>query len=162
MGTGTVVVNNRANTCSGAVTVSGTATLAFNAGCPLGSGAVTANGGTTLKANSSGTVSFTGKVVCKANTTLAFNFTEKRTAPCLAFNSGVTGNSMPAALNVRVTAADELLPAGRRHTLTTGYDFTNTALTLVDPPEWIQSIGKDASGNIVLDVKTNGTLIIFQ
>ena len=162
MGTGTVVVNNRSNTCSGAVTVSGTATLAFNAGCPLGSGAVTANGGTTLKANSSGTVSFTGKVVCKANTTLAFNFTERGIAPCLAFNSEATGNTMPAALNVRVTAADELLPAGRRHTLTTGYDFTNTALTLVDPPDWIQSVGKDASGNIVLDVKTNGTLIIFQ
>ena len=160
-GKGTVVVNNSANTCSGAVTVSNKVTIAFNAGCPLGSGAVTVSNAT-LRANSSGMVAFASKVVCKANTTLAFNFTEKRTAPCLAFNPEATGNAMPAALSIRVTAADELRPAGRRHTLTTGFDFTDTALTLVDPPDWIQSIGKDASGNIVLDVKTNGTLIIFQ
>ena len=69
---------------------------------------------------------------------------------------------MPAALSIRITAAGDLRPAGRRHTLTTGYDFTDTALTLVDPPDWIKAIGTDASGNIVLDVKSNGTLIIIQ
>ena len=160
-GKGTVVVNNRANTCSGTVTVTNMATLALNAGCPLGTGAVTVSNAT-LKANSSGTVAFANKVVCQADAALAFHFTEMRTAPCLAFSSTMTGNAMPSALNIRVTAADELRPTGRRHTLTTGYDFTDTALTLVDPPDWIQSIGKDASGNIVLDVKSNGTLIIFQ
>ena len=160
-GKGAVVVNNPENECNGAVTVSDTATLALNAGCPFGTGAVTVSNAT-LRANSSGTVAFANKVVCQADAALAFNFTEKRTAPCLAFNSGVTGNAMPTTLNVRVTAANGILPAGRRHTLTTGYDFTDTTLTLVDPPGWVQLIGKDASGNIVLDVKSNGTVIIFQ
>ena len=159
-GTGTVVVNNRANTCSGAVTVSGTATLALNAGCPLGTGSVTNNA--TLKANSSGMVAFANSVVCKTDAALAFNFTERRTAPCLAFNSEATGNAMPATLNIRITATDRLRPAGGRHTLTTGYDFTNTEFTLVDPPEWVQSVGKDANGNIVLDVISNGTAVIIR
>ena len=160
-GKGAVVVNNPENECSGAVTVSDTATLALNAGCPFGTGAVTVSNAT-LRANSSGTVAFANKVVCQADAALAFHFSEKRTAPCLAFNPEMTGNAMPAALNVRVTAANGILPAGRRHVLTTGYDFTDTTLTLVDPPGWVQSIGRDASGNIVLDVKSNGTVIIFQ
>ena len=160
-GTGTVVVNNRANTCSGAVTVSGTATLALNAGCPFGTGAVTVTNAT-LKVNSSGAVAFANKVVCQADTTLAFNFTEKRTAPCLAFNSEATGNAMPAALNVRITADGEMCPAGGRHTLTTGYDFTATELTLADPPEWIKSFGKDESGNIVIEAKSKGIVIIVK
>ena len=160
-GNGTVVVNNRANTCSGAVTVSGTATLALNAGCPFGTGAVTVTNAT-LKANSSGTVAFANSVVCQANTTLAFHFTEKRAAPCLAFNAGATGNTMPAALNVRITADDELRLVGGRYTLTTGYDFTATELTFVDPPEWIKYFGKDESGNIVLDVKSNGMMVIVK
>ena len=160
-GTGTVVVNNRANTCSGAVTVSGTATLALNAGCPFGTGAVTVTNAT-LKANSSGKVEFATNVACQANTTLAFNFTEKRIAPCLAFNAEAAGNAMPAALNVRITADDELCPAGVRHTLTTGYDFTATDLTLVDPPEWIAYFGKDESGNIVIEAKSKSLMIIFK
>ena len=69
---------------------------------------------------------------------------------------------MPAALNVRVAATDGLCPARRRHVLTTGFDFTDKALTLVDPPEWIQSVGTDASGNIVLDVKSNGFTAIIR
>lgn len=69
---------------------------------------------------------------------------------------------MPAALNIRLSAAEGVNPSRRRHTLTLGYDFTDTELTLVDPPEWVRSIGKDENGNIVLDVKTNGTVIILQ
>lgn len=160
-GKGTLVVNNQANTCSGAVTVNDTATLALNAGCPFGTGRVTVTNAT-LKANSSGTVAFASNVVCQAGTALAFRFTDKRTAPCLAFNAEAAGNAMPAELAVRVSAADGLLPVGRQHTLTTGYDFTGKNITLVDPPDWIQSIGKDASGNIVLDVKSNGTTIIMR
>ena len=157
-GKGAVVVNNRANTCSGAVNVSGKATLALNAGCPFGTGAVTVTNAT-LKANSSGTVVFASNVVCKANTALAFHFTEPRTAPRLAFNSAMTGNAMPAAMTVRITADEGFLPVLSRYTLTTGYDFTDTELTLTDPPQWLRSIGKDANGNIVIGAKTNGTVI---
>ena len=160
-GSGSVVVNNRANTCSGAVDVSGGVTLALNAGCPFGKGRVTVTNAT-LKANSSGTVSFASNVVCKANTTLAFHFTEKRTAPCLAFNSAVAGNAMPSTLSVRITADDGQCPSGGRRTLTTGYDFTDTTLTLVDRPDWLKSIGKDESGNIVIEAKSKGTIITIK
>ena len=160
-GSGSVVVNNRANTCSSAVDVSGGATLALNAGCPLGKGSVTVTGAT-LKANSSGVVSFASNVVCKANSTLAFHFTEKRTAPCLAFNSAMSGNAMPAALNVRITADDGKCPSGGRYTLTTGYDFTSTTLTLVDQPEWIKYFGKDESGNIVIEAKSKGMMLVIR
>ena len=44
-------------------------------------------------------------LVTQADAALAFNFTEKRTAPCLAFNFEATGNAMPTVLAVRVTAA---------------------------------------------------------
>ena len=45
---------------------------------------------------------------------------------------------------------------------TMGYDFTATELTLVDPPEWVVAIGKDESDNIVLEVKSRGTMIIVR
>ncbi|MBQ7188958.1 MAG: hypothetical protein IJR99_06025 [Kiritimatiellae bacterium] len=157
-GKGVVVINNSANTCSGAVKVSGKATLALNAGCPFGTGAVTVTNAT-LKANSSGAVSFAGNVVCQANTALAFHFTEPRSAPHLAFNADVAGNTMPSAMTVRITAEEGFLPVLSQYTLTTGYDFTDTELTLVDPPQWIRSFGKDANGNIVIEAKTNGTVI---
>ena len=158
-GKGAVVVNNSANTCSGAVNVSGGATLALNAGCPFGTGAVTVKNGATLKANSSGKVEFNSNVVCKDGATLAFNFTERGKVPCLAFKYGT---EMPKALNIRISAVEGLIPAGRRHTLTTGYNFANTELTLIDPPEWVIAVGKDDNGNIVLDVKASGTVIIVR
>ena len=160
VGKGAVVVNNSANKCSGAVSVSGGATLALNAGCPFGTGAVTVKNAT-LKADSSGYVIFPNSVVCQADATLAFNFSEKGPAPCLAFKS-TAENAMPAALNIRLSAAEGVNPSRCRHTLTLGYDFTDTELTLIDPPKWVRSIGKDENGNIVLDVKTNGTLIILR
>jgi len=159
-GSGRFVVN-AVNTFIGPVTVNDTATLAINAGKRVTTGAVTVNSGATLKANSSGTVSFASNVVCKANTTLAFHFTEKRTAPCLVFNSAVAGNAMPSTLSIRITADDGRCPAGGRRTLTTGYDFTDTTLTLVDRPDWVKGVSV-VDGDIVLEVKRKGLVVIVK
>jgi hypothetical protein len=124
-----------------------------------GNGAVTMNDTSTLKVAQSGTVTLGGNLTLAANAALAFNFTERATAPTLALKAAST---IPATVNVKVSAADGIRPKGGTHTLTSVYDFTGKTVNLVDPPDWVQSVGIDGSGNIVLTVKPVGLIIMFQ
>ena len=145
---------------SGGLTVNESATVAMNTGCRPGAGAVTMNGSSTLKVAQSGTVTLGGNLTLASTAALAFNFTDRATAPTLALKAAST---IPATVNVKVSADAGIRPSSSRtHTLTSGYDFTGKTVNLVDPPDWVQSVGIDGSGNIVLTVKPVGLIIMFQ
>ena len=156
-GTGCVLFNATGGTSQG-LTVNDSATVAVNAGMKPGNGAVTMNGTSTLKVAQSGTVTLGGALTVGADATLAFNFTERATAPVLSASSATISGE---TVNVKVSAADGIRPKGGTHTLTSGYDFTGKTVNLVDPPDWVQSVGIDV-GNIVLTVKPVGFIIMFQ
>ncbi|MBO7683835.1 MAG: hypothetical protein J6T51_03815 [Kiritimatiellae bacterium] len=158
-GIGEVVFNSNSTFTRGTV-VSDSATLAVNDGCKPGNGAVTMNGTSTLKVAQSGTVTLGGNLTLTANAALAFNFTDRATAPTLDLKAAST---IPATVNVKVSADAGIRPSSSRtHTLTSGYDFTGKTVNLVDPPEWVASVSIDGSGNIVLTAKPNGLIIMFR
>ena len=156
-GIGTMLFNVSGGTAKG-LTANDSATVAVNAGKQPCNGAVTMNGTSTLKVAQSGTVTLGGNLTLTANAALAFNFTERATAPVLSASSAtVSGDTV----NVKVSAADGIRPKGGTHTLTSGIDFTGKTVNLVEAPDWVQSVGV-SGGNIVLTVKPVGLVITFQ
>lgn len=153
-----MIVFNSVSTFTRGISVQDSATLAVNAGMKPGNGAVTMNGTSTLKVAQSGTVTLGGKLTLESTAALAFNFTERATAPVLSASSAtVSGDTV----NVKVSAADGIRPKGGTYTLTSGIDFTGKTVNLVDLPDWVQSVGV-SGGNIVLTVKPVGFVIIVQ
>ena len=157
-GKGCVLFNAAGGTTQG-LTAGDSATVAVNAGKKPGNGAVTMNGTSTLKVAQSGTVTLGGNPTLGASASLAFNFTQRRTAPTLALKSAST---IPGAVNVKVSADGNLRPKGGTYALTSGYDFTGKTVDVADPPEWVKGISVDAGGNIVLEVKPRGTMIVIR
>lgn len=157
-GIGEVVFNSNSTFARGTV-VSDSATLAVNAGYKPGSGAVTMNDTSTLKVAQSGAVALGGNLTLAANASLAFNFTESGTAPTLALKADST---IPETVNVKVSANGGLWPKGGTYTLTSGYDFRAKTVNLVDSPKWVKGISVDTGGNIVLEVKPRGTMIVVR
>lgn len=156
-GNGKVVFANEYNNFSG-LTVTNTATASVKAGCKPGAGAVTMAAGTTLEVAESGTATIDGTLTLAEGASLAFNFTDKRTAPVLAVDSPAT---LPATVNVTVSAADGITPHGGRYALTSGGAFAGTTVSLVDQPKWVKGISV-VDGDIVLDVKTGGIVVIIK
>ena len=152
------VLFNSVSTFTRGITVSDSATLAVNVGKKPGNGAVTMNGTSTLKVAQSGSVSLGGKLTLGADAALAFNFTEKATAPTLGLTAAST---IPATVNVKVSADDGVRPKVGKHVLTSGYDFTGKTIQLVDAPDWVQSVNV-VDGNIVLSVKPKGLVVIVK
>lgn len=158
-GLGAVVVNNPANTCSGAVGVSDSATLALNAGCPLGTGAVTVNGGATLEVAESGTVALAGDLTLKNYARLGFNFTS-RDMPILDLADRTVKFEESAATNVVVSISGDEGERSRGGELTNGGNFSGVNVSLAaDKPDWVKGISVNGDGNIVLEVKPRGLLI---
>ena len=158
-GIGTMLFNVSGGTAKG-LTANDSATVAVNAGKQPCNGAVTMNGTSTLKVAQSGTVTLGGNLTLTANAALAFNFTDRATAPTLALKAAST---IPETVNVKVSADDGIRPSSSRtHTLTSGYDFTGKTVNLVDPPEWVASVSVDGSGNIVLTAKRKGLMFIVK
>lgn len=157
-GTGRFVVNN-ANTMTGAVNVNDTATLAINEGKVLTSGSVTVDSGATLEI-ASGVNTF-GGLDLKKNSTVIFNFTDRAAAPQIAIADGKTVTASGA---VTVKVSGDVRPVGGLKVLTTGGGFGGTAVTLAaGAPEWAKGrLSVNADGNIVLDVKPMGTMVIVR
>ena len=121
----------------------------------------------TLMAAESGTATMGARAfTLDANAALAFNFTEKDVAPVLSMPSATAsynGMSLPATVNVKISASNGVTPKRGTYTLTSGsaFKFTGKAIRLVDPPAWVKSVDV-VNGDLVLTVKPMGVMIIVR
>ena len=119
--------------------------------------------GGTLEVASSGKVTLTGDLSLAAGTALAFNFTDQSTPPQLALSSGKTMTAS-GAVTVKIPA-NCVRPKGGEYILTTcgGFDAEGVTVSLADgKPTWVRGLSVNDGGNIVLDVKPWGTMIIVK
>lgn len=156
-GPGMVVFAN-AHQVSGGVTANDSVTVVCNAGCRPGTGAVTMNGTSTFEVAESGEVSLDGALTLASGAMLAFNFTEKDTAPVL---KGTAVTASGSSVNVKVSSTGDLRPNGGDYALTSGMNFAGKTVNLVAPPAWVKGV-KVENGNIVLSVKHVGLMILVK
>ena len=156
-GNGRFVVNG-VNMLDGPVEVKDTATLAINEGKVLTSGSVTVDSGATLEI-ASGVNTF-GGLDLKKNSTVIFKFTNRAVAPQIAIADGKTLTANGA---VTVKIPGDVRPTGGVKVLTTCGGFDGVSVTLADgAPDWVRDLSVNEDGNIVLDVKPQGTKIIVR
>ena len=157
-GAGTNVVNSASPLMVGTYAVTDTATVALNNGAGFANGTVSVGGTATLAVGESGTASVSNLTLA-AGATLGFNFTERATAPVLV----ATSATLPATVKVKVSAADGKRAKGGIHVLTFGGAFTGANVVLAEGhPDWAKGVSVNADGNIVLDVKMLGTVVIVR
>ena len=168
-GTGRVVINYDVNDLSSAASsrtnafiVATGATLALNPSANIGFGDVTVQDGGTLEIQS-GTTTF-GNLTVEENAILSFNFTDRRNAPVLALYDGAEVNAMDP-FTVKVSGT--VWPLSGEKLLTTCGGFGGIPLTLSaagNAARWANQdrLSVNADGNIVLDVKPMGTVILFR
>ena len=158
-GCGTVLFNS-VSMFSNGLTVTNTATVAVNAGKKPGNGAVTVHDGATLKVAESGTVELGGALTLADGASLAFNFTERKTAPVL---SVATSAILPATVHVKVTAADGVnVSSQQTYALTSGFGIPDgTTVNVVDRPKWLKSVDV-VDGDLVMSVKPRGLVVIVK
>ena len=161
-GCGTLLFNSVSD-FTGGLTVTNTATVAVNPGKQPGAGTVTVNNGATLQVAQSGTVALAGGLTLADGAALGFNFTEKDAPPVL----NVTGKTVELGENknivVKVSAADGVRPKGGSYVLTSGGKFADATVSLAsDAPNWAGTVSVNADGNIVLDVKSPGFVLIVK
>ena len=134
--------------------------MAVKPGVSLGAGSVSVASGATFKVSESGALDRAGNMTIADGATLAFNFTERATAPTLALASGKTA-TISGAVNVKVSATDDLRVTGGIYALTSGFDFTGKTVNVVDQPEWVKSV-EIVDGNLVLTAKGLGLMLIVK
>ena len=160
-GCGTLLFNSVSD-FTGGLTVTDMATVAVNPGKQPGAGTVTVNNGATLQVAQSGTVALAGGLTLADGAALGFNFTGKQTAPVL----NVTGKTVTLNGNkdvtVKVSAADGIRPKGGSYVMTSGGKFADATVSLAaDAPDWVSRV-KVENGEIVLDVKRKGFVLIVK
>ncbi|MBQ6141053.1 MAG: hypothetical protein IJI54_07165 [Kiritimatiellae bacterium] len=161
-GSGTLRVNKAANNnAQPTVAVKDTATLAIKPGAILGTGATTVAGGAALQVAESGTLALGGNLTLADGAALGFNFTEK-TVPLL----DATGKTVTLGANgtvvVKVMAAEGARAKGGANVLTAGGKFANANVTLAEGyPDWVKGVSV-VNGDIVLEAKPTGLVIIVK
>ena len=148
---------------SGAVTVADAATLAINPGKYPTTGAITVNSGTTLQVAQSGTVTLGGNLTFKDGAALGFNYTTKDEPVLNLANKTVTFDEGETT-NVVVKISSTNGKCGRRgpHALTSGGQFADATVSLaVGSPDWVKGVSV-VDGEIVIDVKAIGTMVIVR
>ncbi|MBO7684001.1 MAG: hypothetical protein J6T51_04675 [Kiritimatiellae bacterium] len=156
------VVFNSYSTFGKGITVYDTATLAVSAGCRPGSGMVTMNAGTTFEVAESGTVSLGDELKLADGAALGFNFT-KRVVPTLDMTGKTVTLGENGTVVVKVSAVDGERPKGGANVLTVGGNFAGANVSLAEgAPKWVNGVSVNADGNIVLDVKPMGLVVIIE
>lgn len=149
---------------TGDVIVTNTATLAINAGKQVTTGEITVNTNATLQVAESGTVTLGGNLTLKAGAKLGFNFTDRATVPQLNLTDKTVTFDEGAATNVvvKISAADGVWPSSGRMVLTSGSKFAdvNNVTLDSDKPRWAKSVGVNDEGNIYVEVKPKGLMIL--
>ena len=166
-GPGKVVANYTIGTYSknNPFTIETGATLELIPGVDLGTGLVTVQDGGTLGVAESGTVTLNGGLTLDDGATLAFNFTESANPPVLALATGksvIFTSGASTNIAVKVSGAR---PRGGEKILTTcgGFNTDGVNVSLAeDVPNWVKGLSVNGDGDIVLDVKPFGTIIIVR
>ena len=149
--------------------VRGDATLALVPGAEISkTGTVTVETDGCLEVAQSGTVSLGGNLVLANDAILGFNFTGRKSAPVLActqiptFMDGESTNVI-----VKVSGSADLRPSGGAYALTAcgGFDADGVTVMLsAEAPDWAEPdcLFVNADGNLVLDVKPTGMILIIR
>jgi len=142
----------------GRLYVQDAATAAVNAGCPVSRTEVSVASGATLELAQSGTVALAGALTLAHEAALGFNFTG-REPPVL----DVTDKTVTVGGTVVVkVSADGKRPKGGAHVLTAGGKFAGANVTLAaGAPEWVKGVSV-VDGEIVLDAKATGMIVIVR
>ena len=161
-GSGTLRVNRAANNnVQPSVAVTDTATLAIKPGASLGTGATTVESGAALQVAESGTVVLGGNLTLADGAVLGFNFTDK-TEPKLDVTGKTVTFGDQSNLVVKVTATEGKRAKGGANVLTSGGKFANANVTLAEGhPDWVKGISV-VDGNIVLEAKPTGLVVIIR
>lgn len=147
--------------------VRGAATLALVPGAEISkTGAVTVATGGCLEVARSGAVSLGGDLVLATGATLGFNFTDRKAAPvlnCAKAPTFMDGEST----NIIVKVSGGARPSAGVYVLTKcgGFNAEGVSVTLsADAPKWAKSdrLSVNADGNLVIDVKPTGTVLIIR
>ena len=164
-GCGRVVCTSTSKADRG-VRVKNGATLSLNPGFSITSQTdqnFYVNSGATLEVAASGTVSFYGKSFNLLDgSTLAFNFTERETAPVLAL-ANIAAPTISGAVKVKVSGS--VWPKSGEYQLTTCGGFGAEGVTVslaAGAPKWVTGLTVNGDGNIVLSVKPMGTIFIVR
>jgi len=159
-GSGTLRVNKAAaNATQPSVTVKNTATLAIKPGASLTTNTTTLNSGTTLQVAESGTVALGGSLAFKAGAKLGFNYTTKDDPVLDLTDKTVTFDENAATkVLVKITAAEGKRGHSGARTLTVGGKFADATAELVaGAPDWVKGVSV-VDGDIVIDVRSVGTI----
>ena len=161
-GSGKVISEYDSSSYNGAYSVAEDATLSVKSSTKLGTGAVTVATGGAFEVADSGSFELGGALALADGACLAFNFTDK-VAPVL----DVTGKTVTLGENktvvVKVSAADDVRAKGGENVLTEGGAFAGANVTLASgAPNWAMSVEVNDDGNIVLNAKPRGFVIIVN
>ena len=171
IGTGKVIVNYNVDNLTTAAaykthpfTVKSGATLALVTGANIGTGLLTVEDGGTLEIAESGTVTHNGNLSLENGAALAFNFTDRKTAPVLALAEGKAVTFTEAG-EIAVKITGDVWPIGGDYVLTAcgGFNAEGVTVSLAEgAPKWAKGIGVNEEGNIVLTVRPKSTMIIVR
>ena len=93
---------------------------------------------------------------------LGFNFTDSETAPVLDVTGKTVTLNGNKNITVKVSAASDVRPKNVKTVLTSGGKFTGATVSLAaDAPDWVSRV-KVENGEIVLDVKRKGFVLIVK
>ena len=147
----------------GTLAVQDTATVAFNLGCGFSRGGnATVNSGATLEMAQSGSVMFGKNLTLADGAMLGFNFTEK-TPPVLNMSGKAVTFGGQSNVVVKVTAAEGKYAKRGANVLTAGGKFAGANVSLAEgAPKWAKGVSVNADGNISLDVKGTGMILIVK
>ena len=135
--------------------VTNTICLSDYKGATLGTGSYAVGTNATLQVAESGT-NAVGNLTLKDGATLAFNFTDKTSAP----NLDLTGKTVTrdGMVLVKVTGAR---PFGTDVVLTSGGKFTGATVSLaVGSAKWAASVSVNSDGNIVVSRRRGFTILV--
>ncbi|MBQ3748704.1 MAG: discoidin domain-containing protein [Kiritimatiellae bacterium] len=145
------------------ITVKDTATLKVNPGYAApGKGAVTVESGAALAVASSGTLALAGNLTLADGATLAFNFTDRRTAPVLDLEGKTVTLGGEKRIKVSLSGERPAYGTDGKYFLTSGGGFTGADIDWTGSAEWVKSVGVDeTTGNLVM-AKPIGFVILFK
>ena len=146
------------------ITVKDTATLKVNPGYAApGKGAVSVESGAALAVASSGSLALAGNLTLADGATLAFNFTDRRTAPVLDLEGKTVTLGGEKRIKVSLSGERPAYGTDGKYFLTSGGGFTGADIDWTGSADWVKSVGVDeTTGNLYVMAKLIGLVILFK